>query len=187
MKMTEQAFAEMLKIQHHVNEEINLKLEELPEIGDYVLAFNVELFEFINAVGIWKWWKHGHKIQKERVLDELADCYAFALSAILKMPEEVKRDDQIEYPRVALIKDLIDTYDKISDLTNSQQATALDIIYMLGTASELDGDKHIGFITAFAAANVIAAKVLEGLTWDEVIAAYEKKSKINIVRQEENY
>ena len=40
------------------------------------------MFEYFNAVGIWKWWKHSHKINREKILDELADCFAFFLSLV---------------------------------------------------------------------------------------------------------
>ena len=51
------------------------------------------MFEYINAIGLWKWWK-SHKIDRERrILDELADCFAFFLS-VLEL-EEKKGEDFI--------------------------------------------------------------------------------------------
>ena len=70
---------DLIAIQQEVNEKVMEKLDTSIMGDQFILAFNVELFEYFNAVGIWKWWKHNHVLDKEKVLDELADCFAFFL------------------------------------------------------------------------------------------------------------
>jgi dimeric dUTPase (all-alpha-NTP-PPase superfamily) len=73
---------ELLETQRKVNEVVGLKLKNSPTQEDYALAMHVEVFEFFNEIGTWKWWKHSHLPKKDRVLDELADVIAFFLSYI---------------------------------------------------------------------------------------------------------
>lgn len=46
---------ELLPIQQEVNEVVTERLGREPAIDEYMLAFNVELFEYFNAIGTWKW------------------------------------------------------------------------------------------------------------------------------------
>lgn len=178
----------LLPTQRDVNRKINEKLDKKPAANNYILAFNIELYEFFNAVGTWKWWKHNHEVNKERVLDELADCYAFFLSAVLTVPTEIKEDeDNIQYPRRNLLSNFVNVYIKMLDTINEANGTVNDLIMLVGTSSELTGDNHIGFFTAFSAANAIAGLLWPDLTWEDVMSAYMKKSGVNVDRQNENY
>lgn len=183
---------EMLKTQANVNEIIGKKLTTQPTASSYVLAYTVELYEFINAVGTWKWWKHSHVVSRERVLDELADCYAFLLSAMNTIPEDADSIDKegqkiVIHPREDMINayctNLIETQESIA----KELTTVNDLLLSLGTQSEGGDVNPIPTILTFIIANIIADKVLENLTMEEIIAAYNKKSQENIDRQERNY
>lgn len=196
MKVLLEYFTPMLQTQKDVNKKIAEKLQQAPSVGEYVLAYNVEQYEFINAVGIWKWWKHSHVISREVVLDELADCFAFYLSAALTLVEEIKRDDEITRPRDGFISQSISMFDSVKEgmnekpegmsITDYRQGAAKELIRLLGTVSESDKD-HINMASSFGILLNIADLVLDDLTWDEIAAAYNKKSAVNKDRQTKNY
>lgn len=47
-----------------------------------IIAFKVEVSEFANEIGSFKYWKKSHVRNKERILDEGADCLAFLFSIV---------------------------------------------------------------------------------------------------------
>lgn len=178
---------ELIKIQQEVNKKVNEKLQEAPEGDDYLLAFNTELFEYFNTIGTWKWWKHNHEINRENVLDELADCFAFFLSVI---------DYENE---LALFSGREDFLENVQDDINSLLGTLTahqeehkyevyeiinDLIKYIGTDNEIE---PIITVQRFAIAIFISMLLFEGITWEEITDAYRKKSKVNIQRQVENY
>lgn len=189
MKMDIEILRSLLATQKEVNNVVAKKLDTKPTLQQYILAYNVELYEFINTIGIWKWWKHSHKVDRARVLDELADCYAFMLSAVLTKPEEIKRDEEVVKPREDLLKVIKEIYDYFLENAPETQEErikeAKDGILLLGTSSDLQ--EKIDSVKSFAIANYIAFLVLENLTFEEVVAAYKQKSEENINRQKNNY
>lgn len=193
MDMLKDDLIKMIDLQERVNKEIGLKLEKQPEVDDYVVAYNVELYEFINAVGIWKWWKHSATINKERILDELADCYAFFLSALGTLPEKRTEKDKdgketVVMPRYNVFDEVIDIFNQILD-TKDEEFSNFDrvkvLIKIIATAEELQ--KPITTTTSFAIANAIAYYAIDGLQWSDIVNAYDRKSNVNIERQKENY
>lgn len=46
---------DLIEVQRTVNSIIKEKLEKPVTNKEFILAFNVELFEYFNAIGIWKW------------------------------------------------------------------------------------------------------------------------------------
>lgn len=162
-------FKSLEPIQKEVNEIVNARLIEnnmtLPVQMDYLVAMHVEFFEFINAVGIFKFWKHSHKPDKDRVLDELADIMAFFLSigeitesadAVISETEQELKD----YSTLSIIR-------SVSAAIQTGEEAATDLILM-GVAIEI-------------------ARREVGATWEEVAEAYKKKSAENIRRQKEGY
>lgn len=189
MEIKIETLLSLLATQKEVNKVVGEKIGKAPTVEQYILAYNVELFEFINAVGIWKWWKHNHKVDRAKILDELADCYAFMLSAVLTQPEEIKKDDEVKKPREELLQSIKFFYDQlVQDIPTKREemiAEAKDAILFIGMSSELE--QPINSVRTFASANLIAYLVLEDLTFEEVVAAYNKKSEENINRQKNNY
>ena len=126
-------FSSLLSIQDEVNTEIGKKLENQPSWREYILAYNCELYEALNAIGTWKWWKHSHVIEKDRVLDEVADCFAFILSAFLSLEPETRLNLMINFASryVDFRHQFLDDYkDNLDQLVR-------DLIVFIGTASEL--------------------------------------------------
>lgn len=162
-------FKELQPIQDEVNAVVNARLIEndldLPDAMSYLVAMHVEFFEFINAVGTFKFWKHSHTHDKERILDELADIMAFFLS-IGKINDDmdaVISETEVEladYDTLAIIR-------SVSAAIQTGEETANDLILM-GIAIEI-------------------ARREVGATWDEIADAYKKKSAENIARQERGY
>ena len=178
-------FSSLLSIQDEVNTEIGKKLENQPSWREYILAYNCELYEALNAIGTWKWWKHSHVIEKDRVLDEVADCFAFILSAFLSLEPETRLNLMINFASryVDFKHQFLDDYkDNLDQLVR-------DLIVFIGTASELQGDEHLTSLDSFALLLIIAEIALrdENVDWDDFIYYYKRKSKVNIKRQKENY
>ena len=178
-------FSSLLSIQDEVNTEIGKKLENQPSWREYILAYNCELYEALNAIGTWKWWKHSHVIEKDRVLDEVADCFAFILSAFLSLEPETRLNLMINFASryVDFRHQFFDDYkDNLDQLVR-------DLIVFIGTASELQGDEHLTSLDSFALLLIIAEIALrdENVDWDDFIYYYKRKSKVNIKRQKENY
>lgn len=178
---------ELMDIQREVNLKVREKAVDPITGNQFLLAFNVELFEYFNAVGTWKWWKHSHSIDKERILDELADCFAFFLS-IMDVENEaaVERDEenfigQVEYE----INDIVQIL--VENLKNTNQddfEIITDLILYVGTDNETKG---IFTVERFAIAIFIAMLLFKDITWDEMTAAYKQKSSVNIERQVNGY
>lgn len=178
-------FGSLLPIQDEVNREIGKKLENQPSWREYILAYNCELYEALNAIGAWKWWKHNHIIEKDRVLDEVADCFAFILSAFLSLNPET---------RLQLIINFASRYIDfknhfLEDYKDNLDQLVRDLTIFIGTASELQGDEHLTSLDSFALLLIITEVALkdEDVDWDDFIYYYKRKSKINIKRQKENY
>ena len=178
---------DLLPIQQKVNSVVSEKLETDLTSQNYILAFNIELFEYFNAIGVWKWWKHNHVIEKEKVLDELADCFAFFLSAVIYQDQNAMFENKdLVSPKVEKeLNDIfvnIEKYRKESDMTDHEVID--DLITYVGTDNE---DKGVVSVERFAIAIFIATILFEKITWEEITEAYRKKSNVNIKRQRENY
>jgi len=172
---------DLIAIQQEVNEKVMEKLDTSIMGDQFILAFNVELFEYFNAVGIWKWWKHNHVLDKEKVLDELADCFAFFLSAIELEASLAILEDKFDF-----IEDVEKDMNRVFlELENFQADNKIEqLITQVGSDNESAGEPTI---VRFTYAIYIATVLLEGIRWYELPDAYKKKSAINIQRQEENY
>ena len=178
---------DLVKIQQEVNQKVNEKLGNQPEGDDYLLAFNVELFEYLNAIGTWKWWKHNHVINKEKILDELADCFAFFLSVIdyedqLALFDEKESIIEDVEGDINSILNSLESFKGESDFTNEHIIN--DLSKYIGTDNEVE---PILTIERFAIAIFISTVLFEDITWEEITEAYRKKSDVNIQRQVENY
>jgi dimeric dUTPase (all-alpha-NTP-PPase superfamily) len=159
---------ELLITQKKVNDVVMKKLENPPTKEQYALALHVEVFELFNEIGTWKWWKHSHLPKKDRILDELADVIAFFLSYF----SVLKKEEQL---RVALWMD--ETFETYMETDYSL------IEYVSENVTEGVAMPPFLLMTAAIAA---VLKVLN-CQWQEIINAYNEKSKVNIERQENNY
>lgn len=143
----------------------------MPNSLDFALAALVEVFEFINKIGKFKWWKHNHSYIKEEILDELADVMAFFLSYVISFPNYMENLEELDL----LIQEYIEGITPFDSLQILRNMTANILSEMPQTMPLI-----------MAECIVIAAEAIE-TNWEEIEDAYIKKSMINIKRQEENY
>lgn len=177
----------LITVQKEVNRKIREKLSRPPEADEMLLAFNTELFEYFNAIGTWKWWKHSHKVDRERVLDELADCFAFFFSlidienevALLQDKPEIIADVEIE------MNEILEKLENMLKETDQDREDIInDLMVYIGSDNEMDPVLTIERMTI---AIFISTVLFHDATWEELTDAYLKKSEVNIKRQEENY
>lgn len=179
---------DLIPIQRKVNKKVKEKLIDYPTSENYLLAFNVELFEYFNAVGTWKWWKHSHQINREKILDELADCFAFFLSLIdyeneLALFEESDVNIlEAAEEEINGIFEALETHRKNVDF--SPKEIINDLITYIGTDNETQG---VSTVERFAIAIYVSVLLFPNITWEEITKAYKEKSRINIERQSSNY
>lgn len=159
---------ELLATQMKVRDVIMKKLDRAPTKEQHTLALQVEVFELFNEIGNWKWWKKSHLPKKDRILDELADVIAFFLSYFLLLNKE-------EQMRIAVWMD--DTFD-----------TYMETDYSLIDYVSENITEGVA-MPPFLLMTVSVAVVLKTLKceWQEIINAYNEKSKVNIERQQNNY
>jgi dimeric dUTPase (all-alpha-NTP-PPase superfamily) len=159
---------DLLKTQIEVRDVVMQKLATAPTKDDYALAMHVEVFELFNAIGTWKWWKHSHIVNKEKILDELADVIAFFLSYMLVL-------EPAKQAQMAIWMD--DNFDQFMDKD-------VDVIRYVSEniTTGQPMPPMVLMITALAA----TIKTLN-CEWTEIIYAYNQKSKVNIDRQKNNY
>lgn len=133
-----------------------------------ILALLVEVGELANATRCFKHWSTKGPMEKEIILDELADAWHFYLSLGNQMI--IKTDKPLVLTGYTLTQLFIKTYEKASRLTEIESSSLFIrnaykslgvLIYSLG--------KELGFTDA------------------EVEQAYLKKHEENYRRQEEGY
>jgi dimeric dUTPase (all-alpha-NTP-PPase superfamily) len=178
---------ELVTIQEAVNEKIREKLTRKIEVEEFILAFNVELFEYFNAIGTWKWWKHSHQINREKILDELADCFAFFVSAIVLLNDislEQEKESIISLVEQKLNNNLYALEENMLDEKRDAKSIANELIIFTGADNE---SQPIPMLERFAISIFLAMLLFPGITWEEITAAYKKKSQVNIDRQVQGY
>ncbi len=174
---------ELLEVQREVNQVVFERTGVRITMEQYILAFNVEMFEYINAIGSWKWWKLNHKLDRTKVLDELADCFAFYLST-MDLSDSRNRDGVEEYLNADELETIVkEAYKTSFDV--SVPNLAVNLMLLLGVENETDYQttttQRMGILIA------IAKAVFEDISWEEIKQAYLAKSGVNIKRQESNY
>lgn len=159
---------DLLETQAKVKDVILAKVKNKPTKEDYILAMQVELFELFNEIGTWKWWKHSHVPNKERILDELADVMAFFFTYMLEL-------EPSQQAKVAIWMD--DNFDQFME-------TDVDIIRYISENITQGESNHPMILMVAALAAAIRTLNCE---WTEITYAYNEKSRVNIERQQNNY
>lgn len=73
-------YAIQKNVDHVIAENLGIDIHSIENVDKRVHAFKVEVSEFSNETGWFKYWKQSHKMNRSRTLEELADCMAFLLS-----------------------------------------------------------------------------------------------------------
>lgn len=175
---------DLVGIQREVDARIKENWNRPVNAEGLILAFNVELFEYFNAIGVWKWWKNSHVVDRDRVLDELADLFAFYIS-LVNLKEDIGDDKIVGVveEELNLFYEKFDSYAKSSALPHKE--LVVDFITYVAVDSEMD--YAITVTERFALAIYLSTLLFDDVTWDEITEAYRKKSAINIKRQDQNY
>lgn len=130
-----------------------------------------EFHEWYNAIGFFKDWKK-NKTPKEKQLDELADCLAFALSLLNY------RHKTFSIDRCKFILKRIENKPHRKGMTN-EITTGYLFNKRVGNTVYIQGAEN--------ALELIFDIALLFYSLDELFVAYEKKSMVNIKRQKEGY
>jgi dimeric dUTPase (all-alpha-NTP-PPase superfamily) len=159
----------MLADQKKLDEEIfkNSGIKEYP-LENIKLALLVELGELCNEDKSFKYWKKHKEVNKERLLDEFADCLHFSLSLENHLGQ-IRRDKLIDFDN--FVNPLIENSKKMED------------------------DISEDFINTFCAVleerSILIAVIVLGICLDipldEMESCYYKKHKENYKRQQEGY
>ncbi|AZU99709.1 nucleotide pyrophosphohydrolase [Bacillus phage DK1] len=161
----------MLDTQKKVDEKISnkIKISFRNTLLQRQIAFKVELSEFANEVGFFKYWKESHIKDDFRIKDEWADCLAFLNSIVITLGYE---DYVKSYYEKRLEHDM-DSHTFIREdwlyrqMNKNEMNTVDDILsqyfylYMFG--------KNLGY------------------SIEELNEAYNLKSNVNIKRSQEGY
>jgi dimeric dUTPase (all-alpha-NTP-PPase superfamily) len=79
----EMYYQKQQELEQFVRKNIGMSEEEFSSIemvDKRIFAFKVELAEFSNETGWFKYWKQSHVMNKANVIEELADCIHFLLA-----------------------------------------------------------------------------------------------------------
>lgn len=158
---------ELFDLQREVDDIIETKIKTsfVRTLNERKVAFRVELSEFANEVGFFKYWKQSHKKDDFRIKDEWADCLAFLLSITLTKGHQ---DTITERFSNGFIQNLqIDIDRKYNQLTMNRLNDYINI--------------EVAFLDLYG----MGLKL--GYSVDELNEAYRNKTKENIRRATEGY
>jgi dimeric dUTPase (all-alpha-NTP-PPase superfamily) len=143
----------------------NLGLQDNFNSFDYVdkrvFALKVELGEFSNEVGWFKYWKRSHVMDREKTLEELADVIHFFLSVGISR-------------KYTFIKE-----------ANPEAWSKVPLQHLFRYLMENNYDSSGKWINGFEQLICIGLKL--DYTIDEILQAYRDKREENFRRQERKY
>lgn len=148
-----------------VQRNIGMTAEEfstVPMTDKRVFAFKVELAELSNETAWFKYWKQSHVMDREKVIEEFADCMHFLLAIAIyrNYTKFIKELDWEQWMKVPS-----------------------EILYSYIMKSEIASSGH--WKNAFE--QLIAIGIKMDFTLDEMTDAYRAKNKKNIQRQINHY
>lgn len=136
------------------------------------LALLVEVGELANEVKCFKYWEENKEINRERVLDEFADCLYFALSLENEL-HQIDNFQNFNVEEIVLkVKELEESFGKPSD-------HEVNIRFIKVYEKILVGDEILK--------TIIAIGIFLGFDANEMEKIYIVKNKINYQRQQEGY
>lgn len=158
---------ELHSIQSDVHAEVvaaqRINMKDYEVIENLKFGFFVEVCEVANELEFFKHWKKHKKKGRMRVLEELADCFAFLMALC----------DVKGYQRLVTNPEAFPFYDDS------------DYIEMFILLKRLDLESFVDVQTGMQLIMGVALKA--GFTIDELVDAYKEKSNVNIDRQKEKY
>ncbi|AME09689.1 MULTISPECIES: dUTP diphosphatase [Gemella] len=135
-------------------------------------ALHEEFHEWYNTLELFKDWKKNRGKSKEVQLEELADCLAFALSLL----NDDKRN--LSLMRCIFITKRMENNSHQKGMLNEISKGYLFAKRVINTVFVQESEMAIELILDIA---------MLYYSLEDLFEAYERKSKINIQRQKENY
>lgn len=164
------------ELDKHIIEKHNIKMNKKELLDNTILALLVEVGELANTTRCFKHWSTKGMMDKEVVLDELADCLHFYLSIGNQLGDEYC-DIDIESGWIsstvnyALTFELLVLYSHLGKLGNECSVSGVDLEEIYQSVGD----------SIFKVIDVL------GFTDKEVEQAYLKKHEENYKRQREGY
>jgi dimeric dUTPase (all-alpha-NTP-PPase superfamily) len=158
-------YAKQMELEQFVRKNIGMTEEEFTSvdmIDKRIFAFKVELAEFSNETGWFKYWKQSHLVDRGAVLEELVDCVHFLLAIGIYR----------KYARFVVELDYMQFVDR-------------DEIFLY--TSIMENGIHSSGQWKRAFEQLIAIGIKLGFGTGEIEEAYYKKNQKNIERQQANY
>lgn len=157
---------EIREMQRVLDERIlnNLGIEPKDIALEKHLALKTELFELINEIESFKWWKKNKG--KEHILEEGCDVLHFLLS--------LANDNEIEFVDVDTNTDMIDM--EMNELLGIMDSLTLDMF--------IEKD-YTGLNFLLKLLSIVLYK--KGYNANDLYNAYISKNKVNHERQDNNY
>lgn len=161
---------QMLVDQKKLDDEIlsNAGVEEYP-LENMKLALLVELGELANEWQGFKHWKKHKEINRERLLDEFADCLHFGLSLENQLHQVSNH-----------VKDAIEEIVKNLDNECKNKDVLEGFKYVFNAVLDTTG-----YISPLL--SIIALGRCLDISLDEMEQSYYRKNKVNYKRQQEGY
>lgn len=162
MKLTKH-YAMQDKLDHFVSVNLGIKDEfhNVEYVDKRVYALKVEIGEFSNEVGWFKYWKKSHVMDRPKALEELVDCMHFFLSVgISRKYTFIKELHPMDWNKVP-----------VENLFK----------YLLSNDFDSSGKWQSGF------EQLICIGYKLGFTSKEMEQAYIQKNTINYQRQKNGY
>lgn len=157
-------------------EKHNIKMSKEELLNNTILSLLVEVGELANTTRCFKHWSTKGMMDKEVVIDELADVWHFYLSIGNQIGVEMVARDIVRARRII-------------NATNDTMTEVFNCIYNLTTHMQdaIDGDKWVknSYVSLGMVLPVLSHKL--GFTDEEVEQAYLKKHEENYKRQREGY
>ena len=154
----------------HILDKHNIKMSKEELLDNTILALLVEIGELANTTRCFKHWSTKGMMDKEIVLDELADVWHFYLS--IGNQVGFKKEDMFVYHSTKALRD-----DKMATL-------AIEFTRLLTTGGMIGMD--LEWYSTYGFRLECLAELL-GFTNEEVEQAYLKKHEENYKRQREGY
>ena len=158
-------YAKQEELEQFVRKNIGMSEEEFSStmmVDKRVFAFKVELAEFSNETGWFKYWKQSHVMDRAATIEELADCMHFLL-AIGLYRKYKKFVPELEWEKWSFLEN----YELYQDIMESP----------IGSSGQ--------WKRAFEQLICIGVKL--GFSISEIQLAYLAKNRKNIERQKSNY
>jgi dimeric dUTPase (all-alpha-NTP-PPase superfamily) len=158
-------YEKQLELEKFVCQNIGMEWDEfnsVPMTDKRVFAFKVELAEFSNETGWFKYWKQSHKMDQANTLEEFVDCVHFIVAIGLHR-----------------------NYNKFIQSLQWEEWLIPPEELLYSSIMENSIDSSSKWKRTFE--QLIAIGIKLGYTLDEIETAYLLKNKKNIERQISNY